>query len=176
MSNNSVVSEHPRCAALLHGGKRCRSVAVTETGFCERHGAVAEDRGAEAVRRGEHLPVRRRRVVGVPVVAETITETIDGSGTIDPAWVRPRLAEAAAASVEEIRRVLLETATGANKQLWATIVCRGGGEFEIYGLNDDPVTLGEMNADMTSLALDETRLAIELTDRERRTMRGVADP
>jgi hypothetical protein len=38
--------------------------------------------------------------------------------------VRPRLAEAAAQSLEDIRRVLVETATGANKQLWATITCK----------------------------------------------------
>jgi hypothetical protein len=29
VSNNLGVSEHPRCVALLQGGKECRSVAVT---------------------------------------------------------------------------------------------------------------------------------------------------
>jgi hypothetical protein len=57
-----------------------------------------------------------------------------------------------------------------------TVVPRGGDEFEVIGLNSERVTLGELNADMTSLALNEIRLAIELTDREKRNMWGVADP
>jgi hypothetical protein len=51
------------------------------------------------------------------VTAEAEAPTASGDGVADPASVQPLLAKAAAASVEEIRRVLLETATGANKQL-----------------------------------------------------------
>jgi len=119
------VSEHPRCDALLHGGKQCRSVAATGTRFCDHHNSVAAEHGAEAVKRGEHLPVRRKRVVQAAVVAEEATASMrNGSGMVDPASARPRLAEAAAASLEDIRRVLLETATGANRNLWATINCK----------------------------------------------------
>jgi hypothetical protein len=38
--------------------------------------------------------------------------------------VRPRLAEAAAANLSEIERVLVETATGANRQVWITVTCK----------------------------------------------------
>ena len=81
VSNNfRVVSEHPRCAALLHGGKRCRSVVVTGTEFCPHHSAVAAEHGAEVVKRGEHLPVRRKRIVQAPVVAEVVPVEGNGGG------------------------------------------------------------------------------------------------
>jgi hypothetical protein len=119
------VSEHPRCAALLQGEKQCRSVALTGTEFCRHHNVVAAEHGADTVRRGEHLPTPRKKVVQAAVAAEEPVPTAsNGDGNVDPASVRPRLAEAAAASLEDIRRVLLETATGANKNLWATITCK----------------------------------------------------
>ena len=72
----------------------------------------------EAVKKGGHVPARRKRVVQAPVVAETATAATNGTVVvIDPATVRPRLAEAAAESVDELRRVLVETATSANEQL-----------------------------------------------------------
>src|SRR6476661_7936753 len=118
------MSVHSRCAALILGGERCRSVAVTGAEFCQHHGAVAAEHGAETLKRGEHLPVRRKRTVQQPVLAETIETASNGREMVDPASVRPRLAEAAAESLEDIRRVLVETATGANRQLWATITCK----------------------------------------------------
>ena len=68
------------------------------------------------------------------VTAEAAVSARIGNGVADPASVRPRLAEAVAASLEDIRRVLLETATSANKQLWATITCKHcdrAGRYEI---------------------------------------------
>jgi hypothetical protein len=129
------VPEHPRRAALLHGGKQCRSVAAAGSEFCPHHTGLVEEYGAESLKRGEHLPARRKRVVETAVVAEA-TEATTGNGVpaVDPASVRPRLAEAAAESVDEIRRVLVETATGANKQLWATINCKHcarAGRYEV---------------------------------------------
>jgi hypothetical protein len=62
--------------------------------------------------------------------------------------VRPRLAEAAAESLDDIRRVLLETATGANKQLWATITCKHcdrAGRYEIT-VPDNKVRLDAVQA------------------------------
>ena len=67
---------------------------------------------------------------------------------VDPASVRPRLAEAAAESLEDIRRVLVETATGANKQLWATIICKHcdrAGRYEIT-VPDNKVRLDAVQA------------------------------
>ena len=46
--------------------------------------------------------------------------------------MRPRLAEAAAANVSELERVLVETATGANRQVWATIGCKHCGREGRY--------------------------------------------
>src|SRR5262245_48240687 len=99
---------------------------MTGSEFCQHHAEVAAEQGAEPVKLGEHLPARRKRVVQAAVVAEKAEpDTTNGCGLIvDPASVRPRLAAAAAESLEDIRRVLLETATGANKSLWATISCK----------------------------------------------------
>src|SRR5262249_1099565 len=66
----------------------------------------------------------------------------------DPASVRPRLAEAAAASLDDIRRVLLETATGANRNLWATINCKHCGRAGRYEISvpDNKVRLDAVQA------------------------------
>jgi hypothetical protein len=121
---------------LLQGGARCRSVAVTGEEFCQHHLGLVPTHGAAALKQGEHLPRRKLRVVQKPALAET-TETMPSAGEatiVDPASVRPRLAEAAAASIDDIRRVLVETATGANKQVWVTINCKHcdrAGRYEI---------------------------------------------
>ena len=146
--NFRVVSDHPRCAALLHGRKRCRSVVVTGTEFCPHHSGVATEHGAEVVKRGEHLPVGRKRIVQAPVAAEVVPVEGNGTGVVDPASVRPRLAVAAAESLDDLQRVLLEIATGANKQLWATIVCKHcerAGRYEIT-VPDNKVRLDAVQA------------------------------
>jgi hypothetical protein len=102
---------------------------VSGESFCPHHLSLVEEHGEEALRRGGHLPPPRSagklRVVAEPIVAETVETPVEtGNGRADPASVRPLLAEAAAASIEEIRRVLVETATGANKQVWATVTCK----------------------------------------------------
>jgi hypothetical protein len=87
------------------------------------------------------------------VVAEE-SSTTTGNGTVgaigilDPSSVRPRLAEAAAASLEDIRRVLLETATGANRNLWATINCKHCGRPGRYEITvpDNKVRLDAIQA------------------------------
>ena len=127
------MSEHPRCAALLHGEKQCRSVAVDGTEFCQFHGRLVAEHGVEALKAGAHLPAPRKRVVQTSVVAEeTVQAAGNGSGALDPASVRPQLAVAAAESLDDIRRVLLEAATGANKNLWATINCKHCGRAGRY--------------------------------------------
>jgi hypothetical protein len=54
----------------------------------------------------------------------------------------------AAASLEDIRRVLLETATGANKNLWATISCKHCGRAGRYEITvpDNKVRLDAIQA------------------------------
>jgi hypothetical protein len=104
-------------------------VVVPGETFCPHHLSLVEEHGEEALKRGEHLPPRRSaqklRAVSEPIVAETVeTPAETGNGKADPALVRPLLAEAAADSIEDIRRVLVETATGANKQVWATVTCK----------------------------------------------------
>jgi hypothetical protein len=54
---------------------------------------------------------------------------------VSPADVRPRLAEAAAANLTELERVLVETATGANRQVWATIGCKHCGREGRYEIS-----------------------------------------
>jgi hypothetical protein len=69
VSTIQVVSEHPSCAALLHGGKRCRSVAVVGSEFCPHHDRLVPEQGADALKQGTHLPAGRKRVVQAAVVA-----------------------------------------------------------------------------------------------------------
>jgi hypothetical protein len=122
---------------------------VAGSEFCPHHGSLVKEHGPEALMRGEHLPARRTRIVQAPVTAEAIEATTsNGTATVDPASVRPRLAEAAAESVDEIRRVLLETATGANRNLWATINCKHCGRAGRYEITvpDNKVRLDAIQA------------------------------
>jgi hypothetical protein len=82
-------------------------------------------------------------------MAEALEVTTgNGAVMVDPATVRPRLAEAAAASIDDIRRVLLETATGANRNLWATINCKHCGRAGRYEITvpDNKVRLDAIQA------------------------------
>src|SRR6476660_4062515 len=143
-----VVSDHTRCAALLHGGQHCRSVSLSGSELCPHHDRLAGEHGTEALKGGAHLPARRKRIVQAAVVAEETVTTTGNGNTIDPASVRPRLAEAAAASLEDIRRVMLETATGANRNLWATINCKHCGRAGRYEITapDNKVRLDAIQA------------------------------
>jgi hypothetical protein len=143
-----VVFEHPCCAALLHGGQRCRSATVSGSQFCEHHTRLADDHGADALRHGRHLPTRRKRVAQEPVIAEPIVANTTSAVSVDPATVRPQLAAAAAANLDDIRRVLLDTATGANKHLWVTITCKHCqrlGRYEVV-VPDNKVRLDAVQA------------------------------
>jgi hypothetical protein len=76
---------------LLHGGKQCRSVVATGSEFCPHHTNLIEEHGAEALKRGEHLPARWKRAVQAPVIAKAVNVTTsNGTATADPASVRPR--------------------------------------------------------------------------------------
>jgi hypothetical protein len=71
----------------------------------------------------------------VPDQATPAGPTGNGNGSVSPADVRPRLAEAAAANLSELERVLVETATGANRQVWTTIGCKHCGREGRYEID-----------------------------------------
>ena len=79
------------------------------------------------MRSGDH-PRRRRSTVTEPLVAEVETTLASGNGHTDPAQVRPRLAEAAAASLDDIQAALLDAALGATRETWATTSCSACGK------------------------------------------------
>jgi hypothetical protein len=115
------------CEAVLRDGSPCRSAAVTGSPFCSSHADLAHEIGHERVRCGDH-PHRRKSTVTEPLVAEVETTLASGNGHADPAQVRPRLAEAAAASLDDISSALLDAALGATREMWVTTACSGCGK------------------------------------------------
>jgi hypothetical protein len=119
----------PRCAAKLRDGRPCTRTVAEGSEFCVHHAGLVDEHGAEALKRG--LP-RRKEVVAnwqptiVTPETEAGTPSPHGTVTADPATVRPRLAEAAAESLDEISRSLLEAAIGAVKKQWITFECDCG--------------------------------------------------
>jgi hypothetical protein len=94
--------------------------------FCVHHTKLAATHGPDIVKQG--MP--RRRAAGtssepviLPVDEAVAVETITDNRVIDPATVRPRLAAAAAEGLEEIRKTLLDAATGAVRDHWVTFEC-----------------------------------------------------
>ncbi len=114
------------CEALLRSGTACRSAAVTDSAFCSHHAALVEEIGEQRVRAGD-LPRRRHSAVTEPLVAEVETTLASGHGQADPAQVRPGLAEAAAASLDDISSALLDAALGATRESWVTTSCSACG-------------------------------------------------
>jgi hypothetical protein len=90
------------------------------------------------LKRGEHLPPRRSerkpRIVQEPIVLDEL-EVAAGNGKADPASVRPRLAEAAAASLDEIQRALLDAALGSMREHWVTCTCGACGQKQRLQVN-----------------------------------------
>src|SRR5688500_8298373 len=110
------------CEALLRSGMGCRSAAVTDSAFCSHHAALVAEIGEERVRSG--APPRRRKSNPVePLVAEVEAAPASGNDHAAPAQVRPRLAEAAAASLDDIQAALLDAALGATREMWVTTAC-----------------------------------------------------
>jgi hypothetical protein len=79
---------------------------------------------SDALRRNGACSGRQPRIVAAE--SETATPSASPAVTADPATVRPRLAEAAAESLDEISRTLLEAATGAAKKQWVDFECDCG--------------------------------------------------
>jgi hypothetical protein len=99
--------------------------------FCVHHERLLAEHGAEALKQG--LP-RRKQARGrwqptiIAVSADESAVSAEGSASsdrrsADPSTVRPRLAEAAAENVDDIRRTLLDAATSASKPAWVEFEC-----------------------------------------------------
>jgi hypothetical protein len=113
----------PRCSALRRDGQPCGALASFPTAdFCGHHEKLVEVHGEDAVRAGRY-PRKRSPKVEIPVVAEPETTGRNGRVVLSPAQVRPALAQAAAASLDEIQRALLDAALGAAREHWATFTC-----------------------------------------------------
>jgi hypothetical protein len=122
----------PRCTARLRDGQPCGRTVQDGSELCVHHAKLAATLGDEVVRQG---PPRRQtaRTASEPLVVAMndepdVMETSGGNGVIDPATVRPRLAEAAAEGLEEIRKTLLDAATGAVRDHWVTFECSDCGK------------------------------------------------
>ena len=95
--------------------------------FCSAHADLVQRIGEGRVRSGDH-PRRRTNTITEPLVVEVETTLASDNGHADPAQVRPRLAEAAAASLDDISTALLDAALGAKREMWVTTACSGCGK------------------------------------------------
>src|SRR5262249_20139350 len=108
----------------------CLRTVADDSEFCVHHAELAAAHGTEAVKRG--MPRRRASRSGsappLVIVDERAPDELEARSEVaDPATVRPRLAEAAAQSVDDIGRALLDAATGATKDHWVTFECSDRG-------------------------------------------------
>ena len=90
--------------------------------YCLHHERLAAELGDDAVRAGRY-PRRRNARVETPVTIEEPMTTATTNGAISPAEVRPLLAQATAASLDEIQAALLDAALGATRENWTTFTC-----------------------------------------------------
>jgi hypothetical protein len=90
-----------------------------------QNGSLASnsERREETVVREGRYPRARNPLAEIPIVAETESKGRYGSVALSPADVRPALAQAAAASLDEIQQALLDAALGATREHWATFMC-----------------------------------------------------
>ena len=113
----------PRCAALRRDGRACGALASSPTAsYCRHHERLAAELGDDAVRAGRY-PRRRNARVETPVTIGEAMPTVGANGGITPAEVRPLLAKATAASLDEIQAALLDAAVGATRESWTTFTC-----------------------------------------------------
>jgi hypothetical protein len=121
----------PRCAALLPDGRAYERTVVEGSEFCVHHDCLLAEHGAEALKQG--LPRRKQArarwqptIIAVSGDDSAVSNAGSASSarrSADPSTVRPRLAEAAAENVDDIRRTLLEAATAASKPAWVEFEC-----------------------------------------------------
>jgi hypothetical protein len=119
----------PRCSALRRDGSPCTTLASSpDATYCAHHERLVEVHGEDAVRNGTYPKKRNPKAESVIAVepAKNISEATNGTnGTVAlaPSDVRPSLARAAAASLDEIQQALLDAALGAVREHWATFQC-----------------------------------------------------
>jgi hypothetical protein len=100
--------------------------------FCVHDAKLAAALGDEVVR--QELPRRQTaRTASEPLVVAMdeepdVMETSGGNGVIDPATVRPRLAEAAAEGARRDPQDAARRATGAVRDHWITFECSDCGK------------------------------------------------
>jgi hypothetical protein len=131
ISNHSVMSAFPRCAALLRNGQPCDRTAAEGSEFCVHHTELLTTVDAEKLRQGRTPKNRRSAKQTLRVVsgrAADVGSTADAPlANADPATVRPTLAAAAAENLEQLTTSLLEAAGSAVKRVWVTVECDGCG-------------------------------------------------
>jgi hypothetical protein len=121
----------PRCAALLRDGRKCGRTVVKGSEFCVHHERLLAQHGVDELKQGlprrKQLRARWQPTIVTTSAAERVSDFDRPSSAqrrvADPATVRPRLAEAAAESVEDIQRALLDAATAASKPAWVEFEC-----------------------------------------------------
>jgi hypothetical protein len=125
-----VMPNFGQCKASLRNGSRCRVVIETEgSEFCPHHSQLAQEHGIETVKNGSVPKKRALRIVEEPKATMTTTMTEPApTTTINPANVRPMLAEAAAENAEQLKTSLLEAAGSAVRPVWLTVECSNCGE------------------------------------------------
>ena len=108
-------------------GARMAELARCADGIDARPYEVARERMTKVMEPElwHSIPVERWQPT---IIAGSADESTEGSAssdrrTADPSTVRPRLAEAAAESVEDIQRTLLDAATSASKPAWVEFEC-----------------------------------------------------
>jgi hypothetical protein len=126
----SAVTKNPQCTARLRNGQRCRMV-IESVGaeFCPYHLKLVDEHGADRLKKGALPKERPLRVVAEMELPKARRAAASGEGTVvgaDPATVRPKLAEAAAENVEQLKASLLEAALSATTPVWITVECECG--------------------------------------------------
>ena len=118
-----------RC--VVAGRSACARTVVEGSEFCVHRDRLLGEHRADALK--QSLP-RRKQARGrwqptiIAMGANESALSSEGSASsarrsADPSTVRPRRAEAAAESVEDIRRTLLDAATSASKPAWVEVEC-----------------------------------------------------
>jgi hypothetical protein len=129
------MASFPRCAAQLRDGTPCGRTVAAGSDFCVHHVTLVEQHGEKALRGGDYQRRRRANINVAPLEVEVEPPVVNDNGSVSPARVRPALAEAAAASLNEIQHALLDAALGATREYWVTHACSDCGKKERIPVN-----------------------------------------
>jgi hypothetical protein len=108
----------------VRSSARCGALASSPTAvFCRHHERLAKKHGEDTVRTGRYPRTRTPRTAA-PLEAELESEyAANGSGAVNPAAIRPALAQAAADELGTITTVLMDAATNTTRPVWTTPAC-----------------------------------------------------